>query len=301
MDDSTSLVQAEQAGASAGPAAGPAATGPAAQIRRLKYQGMAVSAYAAQPVQSSGVIQLACGFAYESELFRSNYVGVSPDVFSKGLACGRCIRVQCDDLACRPPGGSLVAQVVDLCGEGHSAQYRGTQAATGPPPQMSWDVVDCAPYISGTIKMYLKPGGSQYYQSFSFSNSIQPIIGVMINGVRLAPSTSSAYWVSGSCKRAEGEIDPRGRFEIVLAGASREFLRVRISPLRSQDLGVQFKPVAAAAAAGAPAPEQTEQRPAPTTAPAPAPAPKPGQAIADPASTAGAGKAPSPEVMEQDG
>lgn len=42
----------------------------AAQIRRLKYQGMAVSAYAAQPAQSSGVIQLACGFAYESELFR---------------------------------------------------------------------------------------------------------------------------------------------------------------------------------------------------------------------------------------
>ncbi len=33
---------------------------------------------------------------------------------------------------------------------------------------------------------------------------MQPIIGVMINGVRLAPSTSSAYWVSGSCKRAEG-------------------------------------------------------------------------------------------------
>ncbi len=31
---------------------------------------MAVSAYAAQPEQSSGVIQLACGFAYESELFR---------------------------------------------------------------------------------------------------------------------------------------------------------------------------------------------------------------------------------------
>lgn len=69
---------------------------------------------------------------------QSNYVGVSPDVFSRGLACGRCIRVQCDDLACKPLGGSLVAQVVDLCGEaqcgGHS---RRSMRGCGPAGQPS--------------------------------------------------------------------------------------------------------------------------------------------------------------------
>ncbi|KAL4433949.1 hypothetical protein ABPG75_000390 [Micractinium tetrahymenae] len=229
------LTGTEQVAPPAGPAAGPAAFGPASQIPRLKYQGMAVSAYAEQPVPSSGLISLACGFAYQSELFRSSYVGVSPDMFSRGLACGRCIRIQCDDMACRPPGGSLVAQVVDQCGDCQGSDialslpaFANLTGGEGVSPvstlAMSWDVVDCAPFISGSIKMYIKPGGSLYYQSFSFSNSIEPIIGVMINGVRLRPSTSSAYWEWNPGK----EIDPRGRFDVVLAGASRQFLRVRI-------------------------------------------------------------------------
>lgn len=36
-------------------------------------------------------------------------------------------------------------------------------------PQMSWDVISCAPYTEGTIKMLLKEGGRQVELQCSFA------------------------------------------------------------------------------------------------------------------------------------
>lgn len=49
---------------------------------------------------------------------QSNYVGVSNDLFAAGMACGRCITIQCDDTSCTEPGKrDLPALVADMCGE----------------------------------------------------------------------------------------------------------------------------------------------------------------------------------------
>lgn len=42
-----------------------------------------------------------------------------------------------------------------------------------PPPglKVSWDFVDCSPFIDGTIKVLVKRGGNAYYQSFNFANA----------------------------------------------------------------------------------------------------------------------------------
>ena len=38
---------------------------------------------------------------------------------------------------------------------------------------MSWEWVPCGNLIQGNIKMLQKPGGTAYYQAFSFSNTKQ--------------------------------------------------------------------------------------------------------------------------------
>jgi hypothetical protein len=37
--------------------------------------------------------------------------------------------------------------------------------------KVSWDFVDCSPFIDGTIKVLVKRGGNAYYQSFNFANA----------------------------------------------------------------------------------------------------------------------------------
>lgn len=84
---------------------------------RLRYKARAISAYSPEPVPTSGVQRLGCGFGWLDPSFSGAYIGVGSSAFSGGTACGRCVEVQCDDQACSDPGSSLVVQIVDLCGE----------------------------------------------------------------------------------------------------------------------------------------------------------------------------------------
>ena len=60
----------------------PLPTTPAAELKRLKYTGTAISAYDEQPIVSSGAVGLGCGFGYVAEDFQ-----VRPR--AKPPACGR--------------------------------------------------------------------------------------------------------------------------------------------------------------------------------------------------------------------
>ena len=211
------------------------------------------------------------------------YVGLGPSFFQQGAACGRCIKIQCDDVTCASPGSAsaVVALVVDLCGARgggiccagaprcagalclrgslttcclpacpHAGQcfdadlsiatplfrnISGRDPGANPSVQASWQFLspsECKQYISGSIKMLVKPGGGRgtpacdsqrtrscagrpvlaplacwapgparqlpppplaagtaYYQAFSFSNTLEPIVAVQAR-TRL-PSCSS--------------------------------------------------------------------------------------------------------------
>lgn len=177
--------------------------------------------------------------------FQSAYVGVSGDYYLRAFSCGRCLRVSCDDASCEEPGRSVIANVVDECGECRNAdlniatplfeELSGRSSYSNPNLAISWEWVDCSPYINGTIKMLVRPGGTAYYQSFGFPNSRQVITAVVVNGERLRHTTAHLWeWNPGQ------PIDPTRGFEFAFLGANREILRVAVGQLRSQDLLVQF-------------------------------------------------------------
>lgn len=191
-------------------------------------------------------MNLACGFGYVDPSFQAAYVGIGASFYNRGFSCGRCVKIQCDDISCEEPGRQAVAQVVDNCGECFDAdmtvatplftELTGRQPNVNPSVTLSWEFIDCSPYINTTIKMLVKPGGSAYYQAFNFANSRYVITAAQINGQRLKHESDN-YW---SWSPTGGPIDPRGPFSIALLGENRQVLRVRIGQLRSQDLKVQF-------------------------------------------------------------
>ena len=138
-------------------------------------------------VPPAGAVGLACGFGYVDTGFQAAYVGLGTSFYNKGTGCGRCVRISCDDTLCASPGAQAVAQVVDLCGAllllpgGAWAGVPASQPAsptaaaagdcydadiavalplwknltgrepnTNPSFQLSWEFVDCAPYINGS-------------------------------------------------------------------------------------------------------------------------------------------------------
>jgi hypothetical protein len=112
--------------------------------------------------------------------------------------------VQCDDVTCARPGAQAVAQIVDACGgtcfdadmtvaTPLFEKLAGRPANPNPSLAISWDYVDCSPFLNTTIKMLVKPGGSAYFQSFNFANSRQVITAVQVNGQRLRHETNN-YW-----------------------------------------------------------------------------------------------------------
>ncbi|PRW57682.1 Expansin 1 [Chlorella sorokiniana] len=213
----------------------------ASGVNRLKNAGTAISAYEPEPIAASGAVELACGFGYVDPNFQGAYIGVGSSAFSKGFSCGRCVKIQCDDAFCTEPGKSVVAQVVDLCGDCYDndiamaipawQNLTGKDPSNNPNVEISWDYVDCAPFINGTIKMLIKPGGNAYFQAFNFANSIMPITAVQLNGDRLRHSTNHFWeWNPGKA------INPPGPFQLALLGSNKQVLRVTFKELRSQDL-----------------------------------------------------------------
>lgn len=162
-------------------------TGPGA-LTRLQYTGTGTVAYSDQAIPSYGAVNLGCGFGYIDPNFQAAYVGVSSAFYNRGYSCGICIKLQCDDQTCAVPGTQAIAQIVDQCGACADADMNiagplfqklsGRSGGSEPSIAISWQVVDCSPYINGTIKMLVKPGGTAYYQAFNFAESRQPITAV---------------------------------------------------------------------------------------------------------------------------
>ena len=141
--------------------------------------------------------------------------------FQQGFSCGRCILLQCDDASCEQQGRQAVAQIVDQCGECVDADLNigyplfekisGRTANANPNLALSWQFIDCSPYINSTIKMLVKPGGNAYYQAFNFANSRQVITAVQVNGQLLRHETNN-YW---SWSPSSGAINPRVSVDIL--------------------------------------------------------------------------------------
>ena len=87
----------------------------------------------------------------------------------------------------------------------------GRTANANPNLALSWQFIDCSPYINSTIKMLVKPGGNAYYQAFNFANSRQVITAVQVNGQLLRHETNN-YW---SWSPSSGAINPRVSVDIL--------------------------------------------------------------------------------------
>lgn len=184
---------------------------------RLSYTGLGTVAFAQEPIPSSGAVSLGCGFGYIGSNFTSALVGVGAEFYQQGFSCGRCVLLQCDDSSCAQPGLQVVAQIVDQCGECFDADLNigyplfekisGRSPAGNPTLSLSWQFVECSPYINDTIKMLVKPRGNAYYQAFNFANSRQVITAVQVNG-QLLRHDSDHFW---SWNPSSGPINPRVR------------------------------------------------------------------------------------------
>jgi hypothetical protein len=213
---------------------------------RLEYPSIGTVGYGMEPMQSFGGVGLSCGFGFIDEYFRGRFVAIGKSFYNQGFTCGRCVKVQCDDVSCAEPGKTAIAQVVDLCGECFDGDMTiggslfkevvGRNPNPNPSVALSWEFTDCSPFINSTIKMLTKPGGSAYYQAFNFANARQPILAVQVNGDRLRHETNN-FW---SWNPSRGAINPRGPFDVALLGANRQVLRVRLPSLRSTDMKIQF-------------------------------------------------------------
>lgn len=215
-------------------------------LKRLTYPSTGTLGYGTQPISNYGAATMSCGLGYVSNYFTGRFVGIGNAYYNQGYSCGRCIKIQCDDISCKEPGKTVVAEVVDLCGECYEGdlniagplfkELSGRDPHPNPSLALSWEIADCSHYINSTIKMLVKPQGSAYYQAFNFANSRQPIIAVQVNGDLLKHETNN-YW---SWNPSKGAINPRGPFDFALLGANRQILRVRLPRLVSSDLKVQF-------------------------------------------------------------
>lgn len=167
------------------------------EIERLDLPGIASPGYSMAPMSSYGAVSLSCGLGYVEEIFRSNYIAVSPALYNAGFSCGRCVKISCDDKSCKEPGKQLVATVVDQGGELFDGdltlagslfkELTGREIGANPAISVSWEFLpSCGDYIDSAIKVLVKPGGSAYYQALSFSNSREAILAVMVNGDRYA-------------------------------------------------------------------------------------------------------------------
>lgn len=223
---------------------------------------MATTAYTSTPLTVYGASNLGCGLGYVSSNFTSYYVGLGSSFFNQGYSCGRCVKLQCDDATCEEPGRTLNAMVVDYCGNCYDADMAianplflaltGRSSSPNPSALFSWEFIDCAPYVNGTIKMLVKQGGNAYYQAVSFANSIVTITAAQMNGDLLTHGADN-FWSWNPA----GAIDSSGPFYLDILGSNGEILQFTLPTLQSTDLGAQF--TVATAAAPAPAPEVSAQ------------------------------------------
>lgn len=93
------------------------AYGLANSTTRLQYAGTGTISYADRPLTTTGAIDLSCGTAYLGPNFVDSYIGVGSSFYYRSFSCGRCVRLQCDDLSCETVGKQATALVVDSCGE----------------------------------------------------------------------------------------------------------------------------------------------------------------------------------------
>lgn len=213
-------------------------------VTRLEYMGLGGSFYVANPLPPTGAVNFACSLGYLPEAFRGAYVAMGSAFYNKGFACGQCIRLQCDDEGCEEVGKQMTAMVVDLCGNCFDADlslaqplFQNLTGSRGPNALISWEWVPCGELLQGNIKMMQKPGGTAFYQAFSFANSRQPVVAVRINNQLLKHNSGGNWWEWNPGQA----INPRGPFKLDLLGNNRQVLSVVINQLRPTDLGVQFR------------------------------------------------------------
>lgn len=213
----------------------------------LSYSGSMMTAFGSTPITNYGAASYGCGLGYVDSNFTTNFIGVGKEYFNSGYSCGQCAKVRCDDDICQEKGRTLVALIVDVCGNCEDAgisvpinmflnltDSTELEASTA---LVSWEFVDCSPYIYGTIKMLVKSGGTIYYQALNFSNSRYVIKAAEINGERLTHGADNYWsWNPGS------PINVNGNFAVAILASTGEILSVSgIKGLKSTDLGVQFK------------------------------------------------------------
>ena len=54
--------------------------------------------------------------------------------------------------------------------------------------QISWEYVECAPFITGSIKMLVKPNSNAYFQSLNFANSV--VVSLELGFLPAAPAVA---------------------------------------------------------------------------------------------------------------
>lgn len=202
---------------------------------------------------------MSCGMAYVNDHFRDNHVAVSSSLFGSGALCGACLRVRCDqDIGCTwgegldngtagsGGGNSTMFMVVDLCDQCEDDDVvlsaRGFVTLSGlnynlyPQIFVEWQFTSCAPLIQGKIRMMPSQQISPSFLGLNFSNTKQRIRGVLIGGIRMAP-TDYGYWVIDTPGK---RIPLQPPYQLSLLGEAGQVLTTQLASLRPQVLDLQF-------------------------------------------------------------
>jgi hypothetical protein len=192
--------------------------------------------------------ELSCGMGYMNDYFKDHYIGISSALYKNGQLCGLCANVWCSDSICpeallRQKTFMIAEKCDDCIGNEIVVSLPGYIDLTGVNPdvnpslQFVWNFTSCAPLIYGDIKLLTSPSISRKYIGLNFSNSKVPIRAARLNGVNLVLEPDGFWGI-----RATGEenIVLSRPYQIDLLGMNGETLRVRISALIPQSLGVNF-------------------------------------------------------------
>ncbi|KAI3434687.1 hypothetical protein D9Q98_002750 [Chlorella vulgaris] len=197
----------------------------------------------------------ACGLGGIPPYFQSHLAAAQLSTHSSGAGlCGRCLTAFCSDAAACPAGRSVLVQVLDDCGDCggsgillSSAAFRELSGGGGKGPvAVQWQLADCSDQLAGKdVYMHALPGGNEYYQAVTFSNTKQPVTAVSIDRQALTYASNRWTWQP----RGPLKLNTTAPLTITLTSNSGNTISAQVAALASQTLtGTQFE--AAAAPAG---------------------------------------------------
>ncbi|DBA04331.1 TPA: hypothetical protein N0F65_002093 [Lagenidium giganteum] len=153
-----------------------------------------------------------------------NYASVPATDVDVNAACGRCVRITCDDDKCTG-GSSVTAYVLEVSQSAKSGATKASKAAltelgvaeNANDVKVSYKMVNCpSSLMSGNVKACLMEGASNTYIPLQFYNSQKVIKSVKINGVDGQQQKGSFQYNANMNQNEQPKSDWYGNVQVEL-------------------------------------------------------------------------------------